>query len=36
MEIAAGMQQIQVLLFASFWNFFLNIFDPKMFESVES
>ena len=32
MQIVASMQQIQVLLFETFWNFFPNIFDPQLVE----
>ena len=28
--------QIQVLLFGTFWNFFKNIFDPQLVESIDA
>ena len=32
MEIAARIQQIQALLFGTFWTFFLDIFHPWLVE----
>ena len=29
------MRQIQILLFGMFWNFFLDIFDPQLIESMD-
>ena len=36
MQIVAGMQQIQVLIFGNFWNFFWNIFNPVLVESMDA
>ena len=35
MYIAASTQQIQVMLLRTYWNFFLNIFDPWLLESAD-
>ena len=35
MYIAASTQQIQVMLLGTYWNFFLNIFDPWLLESAD-
>ena len=36
MEIVASMWQIQVLLFGTFWNFFLNTADLWLAESANA
>ena len=37
MQVVVSTQQIQVLLFETFWNFFSsNIFDPLLVESVDA
>ena len=38
MYLVASTQQIQVLLFGTFWNFFSNVFDPWLveFEDAET
>ena len=35
MLLVAEVQQIQVLLFGTFWKFFSNVFDPQLVESAD-